>query len=129
MNAHAGWSPDGLCVACGAEEAAGPCNPDNLWGRLALMRKERDELRAAAKEYSQDDVNEMTTDMIAIRKEYERAAFRRGAEAMREAAAQKVAAYSVVVHDSVGHAVQLAAQSLADVAADIRNLPIPEDKR
>jgi hypothetical protein len=35
------------------------------------------------KEYSQNEVNIMTNEMIALRKEYERAAFRRGAEAMR----------------------------------------------
>ena len=38
-------------------------------------------------EYSQDEVNAMTTDMISIRKEAERVAYQRGAEAMREAAA------------------------------------------
>jgi hypothetical protein len=62
------------------------------------------------------------------RAEVERA-YKHGAEAMREAAAQKVAGYNVVVHDSVGHSIQLAAQSLANVAADIRALPIPEGKR
>jgi len=40
------------------------------------------------KEYSQNEVNIMTNEMIALRKEYERAAFRRGAEAMRKAAAE-----------------------------------------
>ena len=39
------------------------------------------------KEYSQNEVNIMTNEMIALRKEYERAAFRRGAEAMRKTAA------------------------------------------
>ena len=40
------------------------------------------------KEYSQNEVNIMTNEMIALRKEYERAAFRRGAEAMRKVAAE-----------------------------------------
>ena len=66
------------------------------------------------KEYSQKEVNIMTDEMIALRKEYERAAFKRGAEAMRETAAAE--AYFYV---SIG-------QDKNRVADKIRALSIPE---
>ena len=56
----------------------------------------------------------MTDEMIALRKEYERAAFKRGAEAMRESAA--------FVVESADDGVPL--QCLADDG--IRALPTPE---
>lgn len=34
MNNHAGWAPEGICVACGAPEPVGACDPDQLWYRL-----------------------------------------------------------------------------------------------
>jgi len=71
-------------------------------------------------EYSQDEVNEMTTDMIAIRKEAERAAYQRGAEAMREAAARQCETAS----PTHGRPTTVG----SGYAAAIRALPIPEDK-
>ena len=67
-------------------------------------------------EYSQDEVNAMTTDMIAVRKAAERAAFQSGAEAMREAAALLVS-----------NERRLWLRS--ELVFDIRALPIPEDRR
>jgi chromosome segregation ATPase len=98
-----------------------------LEGWLDAAVDERDEARAEverlkaqiaaeAKDYSQDDVNVMTTDMIAIRKAAVVEAYRRGAEAMREAAARVVEA----AYDGVP------LQMLAD--DEIRALPIPKDK-
>jgi len=66
------------------------------------------------KEYSQNEVNIMTNEMIVLRKEYERAAFNRGAEAMREASARVCEEKSVFAWD---------AEDMVDV---IRALPIPE---
>jgi len=65
-------------------------------------------------EYSQDEVNEMTTDMIAIRKEAERAAYQRGAEVMREAAADYIRRTGWDMNPQV--------------SCSVRTLPIPEDK-
>ena len=67
-------------------------------------------------EYSQDEVNEMTTDMISLRKEYEKNAYRRGAEAMREAAVAKCG----VLHGYGWDA--------GDCANEISTLPTPEYK-
>ena len=67
------------------------------------------------KEYSQNEVNIMTNEMIALRKEYERAACRRGAEAMREAAACWL--------DENGTRISLFENPDAD---EIRALPTPE---
>lgn len=64
-----------------------------------------------AKDYTQDDVNQMTNEMITLRKEYEKIAFKRGAEAMREVAA-------LWVNDFCA----------SGKAISIRNLPVPEDK-
>ena len=71
-------------------------------------------------EYSQDEVNEMTTDMIALRKEYEKNAYRRGAEAMREAAARQCETAS----PTHGRPTTVG----SGYAAAIRSLPTPEDK-
>ncbi len=70
-------------------------------------------------EYSQDEVNEMTTDMIAIRKEAERAAFKRGAEAMREAVLYRL-------NPDPLKSPLVRGFSLWD---EIKHTPIPEDKR
>ena len=103
-------------------------------------------------EYSQDEVNAMTTGMIAIRKEAERAAYQRGAEAMRKAAAEWFTgdieraaaraheAYQREAHrrGDVRHAD--AYSDLPDatkewdrvlcrwVAGEVRDLPMPEEK-
>lgn len=70
-------------------------------------------------EYSQDDVNAMTTDMIALRKEYEKNAYQRGAEVLREAAA-------AAVHDC--HTTGLLTPAAVTRAVRvIRALPVPED--
>lgn len=61
-----------------------------LTAECERLRKERDAACMAAGEYSQDEVNAMTTAMIAVRKAAERAAYQRGAEAMREAAAKAI---------------------------------------
>ena len=45
-------------------------------------------MEAEAKDWSQEAVNEMVEDMISLRKEYVSAAFKRGAEAQREACLQ-----------------------------------------
>ena len=66
------------------------------------------------KEYSQNEVNIMTNEMIALRKEYERAAFRRGAETMRKAAAE---ACQPMLRSMV---------SRSELAGSISALPIPE---
>ncbi len=81
---------------------------DEARAEVERLRKERDAACMAAGEYSQDEVNEMTTDMIALRKAAERAAYQRGAEAMREKAANAIP----------GH-------YSGDI---IRALPLPEDK-
>lgn len=40
MNNHVGWSRSGICVSCGSDVASGPCNPEDLWGRLEKTREE-----------------------------------------------------------------------------------------
>jgi len=77
-------------------------------------------------EYSQDEVNEMTTDMIALRKEYEKNAYRRGAEAMREAAAQVAHNRAILPVDTATDAAWC--RSAACIEGVIRAMPIPEDK-
>ena len=75
------------------------------------------------KEYSQNEVNIMTDEMIALRKEYERAAFKRGAEAMREVTAK----YLLVVPRAGGILIPIESSSmLAHLSGDIRALTIPE---
>ena len=66
------------------------------------------------KEYSQNEVNIMTDEMIALRKEYERAAFKRGAEAMRKMA---VEACQPMLRSMV---------SRSEVSDNINALPTPE---
>jgi len=104
-------------------------------------------------EYSQDEVNAMTTDMIAVREEAERAAYQRGAEAMREAAAEWFAGDIERAAAGAHEAYQREAHRRGDVrhadayadlpdatkewdrvlcrwaAREIRAMPIPEDKR
>ncbi len=76
-----------------------------LGAKCAELERERDEARdevnrlkarmeAEAKDWPQEAVNEMVEDMIALRKEYVRAAFKRGAEAQREACAIEAAGVS-----------------------------------
>jgi len=69
------------------------------------------------KEYSQNEVNIMTNEMIALRKEYERAAFRRGAEAMRKAASAACRPMLVACIPMV---------SRSELADNINALQIPE---
>ena len=85
---------------------------DEARAEVDRLKRERDAAYMAAGEYSQDEVNAMTTEMIALRKEYEKSAYRRGAEAMREACANAFAEY-----EGAG----LSAQILA------MELPIPEE--
>lgn len=75
------------------------------------------------KEYSQNEVNIMTDEMIALRKEYERAAFRRGAEAMRVA----VTKYLLVTPRAGGMLISIESSSmLAYLSDDVSALPTPE---
>lgn len=72
----------------------------------------RDRIGAALAEpmelsYTQEDVNRMTDEMIAVRKEYESLAFKRGAEAMREQMAR----------------------TYWQMAPAVRDLPIPKDEK
>lgn len=83
-------------------------------------------------EYSQDEVNEMTTDMIAVRKAAERAAFRSGAEAMREAAvgaSVERARYWTETSAAEGGITTMEdrAEEARSIADDIRDLPLPKD--
>jgi hypothetical protein len=97
-----------------------------LTAECERLRRERDAACMAAGEYSQDDVNAMTTDMIALRKEYEKNAYQRGAEAMREAAAKvaqkRAALYADTPVDKAW------CRSAACVEEEIRALPTPEEK-
>jgi len=83
------------------------------------LTKERDAACMAAGEYSQDEVNAMTTEMIALRKEYEKIAYRRGAEAMRDACAEMVASEMTSGLLTPGN--------IRQVVGLIRSLPIPEE--
>lgn len=67
--------------------------------------------------YSQEDVNKKTSEMIALRKDYEKLAYQRGAEAMREDAAK-----DCIKFWGVGHT------SGEMQAGRIRELPLPDDK-
>lgn len=101
--------------------------PEWTTDRLA---RERDEARAElhavkarledpALEYTQADVNKLTDEMIAVRKEYEVLAFKRGAEYMREASEKeclKIARSESYFSPNVGD----------DCAEAIRNLPFPD---
>jgi len=83
-------------------------------------------------EYSQDEVNEMTTDMIAVRKAAERAAFLSGAEAMREAAvgaSVERARYWTETSAAEGGITTMEdrAEEARSIADDIRDLPLPKD--
>ena len=61
-------------------------------------------------------------------REKNRLAFQRAAEAMREAAAEKVCDYSVTVLDPFGRKVQVETDGLDALGDIIRALPVPEDK-
>jgi len=102
LSAERGW----------AQEAERTRERDDARAEVERLKRERDAAYMAAGEYSQDEVNAMTTEMIALRKEYEKSAYRRGAEAMREACANAFAEY-----EGAG----LSAQILA------MELPIPEE--
>lgn len=52
---------------------------------LAEVEKLQKRLEEEAKDYTQDDVNKITQEMITVRKEHEASAFQRGAEFMRDA--------------------------------------------
>jgi hypothetical protein len=105
-----------------------------LTAECERLRKERDAACMAAGEYSQDEVNGMTTDMIALRKAAERAAYQRGAEAMREAAvgaSVERARYWTETSAAEGGITTMEdrAEEARSIADDIRALPLLEDKR
>ena len=90
--------------------------------REIILESERDEARdevarlrarleAEAKDYTQDDVNKLTDEMIKVRREHEKDAFVAGAVSMREACAQYANSFCASGHD-----------------AAIRAIPIPEMK-
>ena len=89
----------GGCIDCGI-------GSQEVWPRINAALAEPVDLS-----YTQDDVNRMTGEMIALRKDYEKIAFQRGAEAMREAA--------------MGAAWHHGAMYLHK---QIKELPTPEDK-
>ena len=118
-----------LCAACN-EVRESPIRWGYIWcavadelGRLRAeverLTKERNAACMAAGEYSQDEVNAMTTEMIALRKEYEKIAYRRGAEAMRDACAEMVASEMTSGLLTPGN--------IRQVVGLIRSLPIPEE--
>lgn len=84
------------------------------------------QLEAEAKDYTQGDVNRMTDEMIALRKDYEKLAFKRGVEAMREAAARECWRASDELADIPDMASEQGQAQLC--ATRIRALPMPEDK-
>lgn len=77
----------------------------------AEVKRLKAQMEVEAKDYTQDDVNRMTDEMIALRKGYEKAAYQRGAEAMREAAVRCIEA-----------------RHGEKAAERIRALPVPEGK-
>jgi hypothetical protein len=80
---------------------------------------------------SQAEVAELYADPLpaaAWVREVQQAAFRRGAEAMREAAAQKVTSYNIVVVDPAGRAFPVLESPLQTLADELRELSMPEDK-
>jgi hypothetical protein len=89
------------------------------------LKRERDAACMAAGEYSQDEVNAMTTEMIAIRKGYEKNAYRRGAEAMREACAQVDPYQLHRSNASFARSVDSPASVVRIMQEAIRALPIP----
>lgn len=99
-----------------SEFAAAETEHANRWSvRAHKAEAEVERLRGLLsnkqEEYTQDDVNHMTDEMIALRKDYEKMAYRRGAEAMREAA--------------MGAAWHAAAMGLHK---RIKEMPVPEDR-
>lgn len=86
---------------------------DEARAEVERLKRERDAACMAAGEYSQDEVNAMTTEMIALRKEYEKSSYRRGAEAMREACANAM------------HPIMRSMISRTEAAQTMRALPIP----
>ncbi len=77
------------------------------------------------------EVERLTADPLpaaAWVREVERAAFRRGVAAMREAAAQTVASYRIKVMDPFGNLATVTEDPMSLVVAEIRALPDPEDK-
>ena len=77
------------------------------------------------------EVERLTADPLpaaAWVREVERAAFARGVAAMREAAAQKVTSYNIVVVDPAGRAFPVLESPLQTLADELRALPDPEDK-
>jgi hypothetical protein len=68
--------------------------------------------------FLENEVERLTTERDA--------AFRRGAEAMREAAAQKVTSYNIVVVDPAGRAFPVLESPLQTLADELRALSIPE---
>jgi hypothetical protein len=96
--------------------AAAETEHANRWaGRAhsaeAEVQRLKTQMEHEAKDYTQDDVNQMTNEMITLRKKYEKIAFKRGAEAMREVALRACEEPQMGMESDM-----------------IRNLPIPEDK-
>lgn len=77
------------------------------------------------------EVERLTADPLpaaAWVREVEQAAFARGVAAMREAAAQKVTSYNIVVVDPAGRAFPVLESPLQALADELCALPGPEDK-
>jgi len=113
-----------LCDDCGwaMKFPNEPCRCEVVKQRdeaRAKVERLKAQIAAEAKDYSQDDVNVMTTDMIAIRKAAVVEAYRRGAEAMRE----KCAVY--IQHASHEDGIGMGSQRME---MGIRALGLPEDK-
>jgi hypothetical protein len=87
-----------------------------------LNRIDRALGRPVERTYSQEVIDDMAAEMTEMRKRYESISFKRGAEAMREAAAKYIEVASPTA--SVG-GITL---TLAGTSNKIRALPIPEDK-
>jgi len=78
--------------------------------------------------YSQEDVNKMTSEMIALRKDYEKLAFKRGVKAMRDAAAQASDLVAMKCRSALAHPHEsLTAHGADECAWVIRGLPDPMD--
>lgn len=76
--------------------------------------------------YSQEDVNKMTSEMIALRKDYEKLAYRRGSVEMREVAAQASEAVARECRSALARPHEsMTAHGADECALRIRNLPIP----
>jgi hypothetical protein len=110
-----------LCSGSPASDTSDACFIASAADDIAILLAEVERLTAEVERLQSDPLP-----AAAWVREVQQAAYRRGAEAMREAAAQKVTSYNIVVVDPAGRAFPVLESPLQTLADELRALSIPE---